>query len=64
MSEALADGVPDASRPDGTILTIDDLVVEFPLGARTVRAVDGLSLTIEAGSVSASSESRGPGSRR
>ena len=37
------------ASPDSTVLTTDDLVVDFPLGARTVRAVDGLSLTIRAG---------------
>jgi peptide/nickel transport system ATP-binding protein len=33
----------------GVVLSIDDLVVDFPLGQRTVRAVDGLSLTIRPG---------------
>ena len=35
--------------PGDIVLSIDDLVVDFPLGERTVRAVDGLSLTIRPG---------------
>ncbi len=35
--------------PDRTVLSISDLVVDFPLGQRTVRAVDRLSLTIRQG---------------
>ena len=31
------------------VLSIEDLVVDFPLGESTVRAVDGLSLTIRPG---------------
>ena len=33
----------------GVVLSIEDLVVDFPLGETTVRAVDGLSLTIRPG---------------
>ncbi|MFN8222095.1 MAG: ABC transporter ATP-binding protein [Gaiellales bacterium] len=37
---------PDPAAP---VLSIRDLVVDFPLGARTVRAVDGVSLDVHAG---------------
>jgi peptide/nickel transport system ATP-binding protein len=37
------------SARDDVVLSITDLVVDFPLGHRTLRAVDGLSLTIRPG---------------
>jgi peptide/nickel transport system ATP-binding protein len=37
------------AAPDRAVLSIADLVVDFPLGNRTVRAVDGLSFTIQPG---------------
>ena len=51
MSQAALGGRHGAAResPGDVVLSIDDLVVDFPLGARTVRAVDGLSLTIRPG---------------
>jgi ABC-type glutathione transport system ATPase component len=46
--------VHDRARPTGresgdVVLSIVDLVVDYPLENRTVRAVDGLSFTIRPG---------------
>ena len=50
MSDVTVDvaGRPGAAGSDA-VLSISDLVVEFPLEQRTVRAVDGLSFTIRPG---------------
>ncbi len=51
MSELSAQAAAEAHDvpASGAVLAIDDLVVDFPLGDRTVRAVDGLSVTISPG---------------
>jgi peptide/nickel transport system ATP-binding protein len=41
--------VSEAALAGDVVLAVDGLVVDFPLGQRTVRAVDGLSLTIRPG---------------
>jgi peptide/nickel transport system ATP-binding protein len=49
MSQDAAVGPADVAGAGEAILSISDLVVEFPLESRTVRAVDRLSFTIRAG---------------
>ncbi len=49
MSQDLFERTAGRAEPLAPILTIDDLVVDFPLGPRTVRAVDGLSFSIRPG---------------
>ena len=57
-----AGGAPAPISSD-VVLSIADLVVDFPLEGRTVRAVDGLSSRSGRDSDSASSGSRGRASR-
>ncbi|MFN0153764.1 MAG: dipeptide ABC transporter ATP-binding protein [Gaiella sp.] len=47
--EATAQTATTGAVEGNSVLSIDELVVEFPVGHRTVRAVDGLSFTIRPG---------------
>ena len=46
---ALSESGPAVPTSSDVVLAIADLVVDFPLEGRTIRAVDGLSLTIRPG---------------
>ena len=61
---ALSAAGPSVPTSSDVVLAIADLVVDFPLEGRTIRAVDGLSLTIRPGQRLGVVGESGPESRR